>query len=309
MSAGKSKAAPAAESAQADHKQQIDEEHSLYLQYAKTAADCFVPKKYVNPNPGKQDAIVSIDVETTGMRPEVNAMIALGVTVGVGAIWTNEEKGEVTIPEPRIVCKRRWCLPIPSADMPFAFEPRCASEYWLASHGKQKAQLLEFEAESRGKDPVAMMQEFVDEIIKAQKTYRRVFIVGDNPAFDFPFVHRLMHIHLGRVSLLNSAIDQQTYFGVCSLHNAATRHRADLAKKRKEPVWTLSVDEERARALVAKLFPAGHDHYPENDAAVNYYKAFIMMYHDPPYLTLEEREMKKAKESAAAAKAMDVSAD
>ncbi len=248
---------------------------SALVAAAQAAAATFKPE-YMPKRQGDNamDVIMSLDVEVTGIKPVVHQMVAFGVVIGLGAIWPS---GKATKAGPLVLEKKRWCLPVPAVAK--TFEPRCASEYWMNS--EQRKQLEQFEAEAKQKTAKQSLLEFVQLVESYEKSCKLVYKVADNVAFDFGFLHEAMVRELDHVPLWMSTVDQLTYVGkVHSPVEAAFdfRKRAGGGK-----FANFCYDKDLAAQAVAKLTPTQHDHMPDNDAEVNYYKTWLMMFHDAPY--------------------------
>lgn len=279
---------------------------SEWLPAAEKAKALFKPDYVKQKAHNGQDVIISSDIEGTGVRPEENKMIALGVTVGTGAIWPADGKSAPIIPPAKVLDKFRVCFPIEAKDLAKAFEPRSVYEYWLkdvtpeVKTQEQKAQLLLFEQESRLQTAKESATKFLNVVKKYQTDYKTVYLVGDNLTYDLPFINSMLYHHLDHTPLFLSTLDQRTYSNqIVSWQELAMKHRAtvskvlfnaqepDKKKHKKRGSCAFAWDGDAIDSLVGRMTKVTHDHMPENDAEVNYYRAYVGAYYDAPYTALE----------------------
>lgn len=181
--------------------------------------------------------ILAVDIETGGQLIGTAPIVAIGMCLG-GL-------------DGRVHSKLRVSL---KYEEHHRFEKRCLQEYWYATP-TQKAQLETFRSEAV--DIKEGLGKFLDVVKAAEARFEKLFLVSDNPAFDFAFLNYYLAHYLGRLPLSYKVTDG-SYRGQLGdewyVVRKLTRNRFAVLPSTVEQVA------KRVSEVVA------HDHWPENDA-------------------------------------------
>lgn len=192
--------------------------------------------------------IMAIDIETGGQLIGSAPIVAIGWCLG-GV-------------DGRVVLKGRVSL---QYEPYHQFEKRCLEEYWYAK-ATQKAQLEAFRAEAV---PIKQgLNHFLSQIRAAEGRYEKLYLVSDNPSFDFAFLNHYLAHFLGMMPLSYKVTDGQ-YRGQLGdewyVVRKLTRNRFAVLPSTVQQVET------RVSENVA------HDHWPDNDAHHIYLKTVLLV--------------------------------
>src|SRR5689334_2010902 len=125
--------------------------------------------------------IMAVDIETGGQLIGSAPIVAIGWCLG-GLDGHVLLKGRVSL---------RY-------DDHHRFEKKCLEEYWYAT-ATQKAQLETFRAEAVTiKEGLAL---FMNQVRAAEVQFDNLYLVSDNPAFDFGFLNYYLAHYLGVLPL------------------------------------------------------------------------------------------------------------
>lgn len=181
--------------------------------------------------------VMAIDIETGGQLIGSAPLVAIGWCLG-GM-------------DGKVVLKGRVSLAIETGHQ---FEKRCLEEYWYASP-VQQAQLETFRSEAVPiKDGLV---HFLGQVGKAEAMYKQLYLVSDNPAFDFAFLNYYLAHYLHWLPL-SYQVGNGKYRGGLGdewyVVRKVTRNRFAVLPS------TVSQVAKRVSEVVT------HDHWPENDA-------------------------------------------
>lgn len=191
--------------------------------------------------------IMAIDIETGGQLIGSAPIVAIGWAVG-GL-------------DGRLLIKGRVCLRSNS----YKFERRCLEEYWYAN-SIQQAQLETFRAEAIGiKEGLG---QFLKTVKEAESLFPKLYLVSDNPAFDFGFLNYYLAHYLQHMPLSYRVTDG-TYRGQLGDEWYVVR------KLTANRFAVLPNIVERVTKQVAET--VSHDHFPENDAH-HIYLTTVLLY-------------------------------
>lgn len=187
----------------------------------------------------KNKKMFAVDIETGGQLIGSAPIVAIG--------WCS---GPIS-GDGKLLLKGRVSL---KYDEHHRFEKRCLEEYWYASP-TQKAQLETFRAEAV---PIKeALGQFLAALKAAEEHFGNLYVVSDNPAFDFAFLNYYLAHYLGALPLSYRVLDGK-YRGQLAdewyVVRKVTRNRFAVVPSTVE----------RIKKRVSEAVP--HDHWPENDA-------------------------------------------
>jgi len=187
----------------------------------------------------KPSVVISLDIEARGQGPKRHGIMAIGVCVG-------------SMAEEKVLEKVRYDIkPLPNQSL----EKRCWDTFWC----KHKDNFNLFTANAKeAKGQITAFRALLDKWHKQSDT---VYIVSDNPGFDF--------------GMINYYLD---YFSLPTLNyahngNYTNTHDADsygrgVMKQGFESQWFSN--SQACAHFKLDLDPEDHDHMPENDAEFIY---------------------------------------
>lgn len=182
--------------------------------------------------------VVAIDIEARGSGAVRHGLISIGVCVGRGD-------------RDQVIEKRRFdFLPYPNQSM----ELRAYNEFWV--NHQDKLGLMQKNA----KPPAEQIYAFRS-YIDALEAKGPLYIVADNPAFDFGFINFYLDNH--GLQSLNYTREMQYR----KVHDADSYARGRM-RMGFDNQWMSNAD--LIKFLGIDLDPEAHDHMPENDAELIY---------------------------------------
>lgn len=191
-----------------------------------------------------------IDIEGRGRSVTRNGIISIGVCVGTGG----------GSPYPRVIEKKRFDLqPFPEQSM----DPKCKAEFW----DKQPPHLLEL-LQRNATPPMTGITEFRAYLDEWHAKDPMLYIVSDNPAYDFAFIDA----YLDRTGLPTLAyhFDAARNLVFSALHDADSYARGFRLQEPHDP-WVSNKGLIETLELVTRdpndcEMPTLIAHLPEDDA-------------------------------------------
>lgn len=202
----------------------------------------------------RQVHIFAVDIEAEGQYVSKNNIVSIGTAHGPAM----QDDGPALM--------RVSLQPDPTK----SFEPRCLTEFW--NRPEQVAQLKIFRAEAVPTHEA--LRTFLDTLRKAEeeaaKAGATVYVVSDNPSYDFSFLNHNLDVHLSHPSLAFSELTGK-YRGVCDEWEVlrTVAHKHDL-------VMLPTTPDVRSELEAAVAQRAVHDHMPEHDAAAIYWRTVLL---------------------------------
>ncbi|MCK4501111.1 hypothetical protein KAU11_11490 [Candidatus Babeliales bacterium] len=188
--------------------------------------------------------VFALDIEARGQGPKRHGIMSIGVCVGS----TQENK---------VIHKERFdMLPLEGQEM----EKRCDKEFW-SNNVSQYYRLTK-----NGKAASIQIKTFRDLLDKCDREYDDVYVVCDNPGFDFGMIN--YYLDYFQLPTLNYKINPSGSLSYRNNHDSDSYSRAVLNYNFDEP-WMSNkvlIGEIGANELNAD----DHDHMPENDAEFLY---------------------------------------
>lgn len=185
----------------------------------------------------RQIFIFAVDIETRGQGPRSHGIVSIGVCVGS----TKEEK---------VLEKARFdLLPLPQQFI----EERCQKEFWDKHPDLYKT--LQLNAK-----PFAEAMKSFGEFIQKWDDQGELYIVSDNPGFDFGFINYYMDLS-GQHTLNYKVVDGVPIYR--NTHDADSYGRGKCSQTVKDP-WFCTKDH------CPQVNPGLQNHMPEDDAEYIY---------------------------------------